>query len=62
DGAIDTHDLDVSAETMRTLLTVDREKWLVEIRAMQEYFQGYGARMPAKLLAELHSTQTALSQ
>ena len=62
DGSIDTHDLDVSAETMRTLLTVDREKWLAEIRALQEYFQGYGTRMPAKLLAELHSTQTALAQ
>ncbi|MDE2070161.1 MAG: phosphoenolpyruvate carboxykinase (GTP), partial [Gammaproteobacteria bacterium] len=62
DGTIDTHDLDVSAETMRTLLTVDREKWLAEIRAMQEYFQGYGARMPAKLLAELQATQTALAR
>ena len=62
DGAVDTHDLDVSAETMRTLLTVDREKWQAEIRAMQEYFQGYGPRMPAKLLAELQATQTALAK
>lgn len=61
-GAIDTHDLELSAETMRTLLTVDREKWLTEMRAMQEYFQGYGTRMPAKLLAELQATQTALAQ
>lgn len=61
-GAIDTHDLDVNADTMATLLAVDRTKWLGEMRALREYFQGYGTRMPTKLLEELQRIQTALAQ
>ena len=61
-GAIDTHDLDVSAETMQALLSVERDQWLGEMQELNEYFQGYGDRMPAKLLEELRRTQAALAQ
>ena len=59
-NAIDTHDLDVNKETMQTLLAVDQQKWLKELQALEEYFLGYGQRMPAILLSELKRIQSAL--
>jgi len=47
---------------MRSLLAVDRNKWLGEMQALSEYFQGYGRRMPAALLEELNRTRAALAQ
>jgi phosphoenolpyruvate carboxykinase (GTP) len=63
EDAIDTRGLNVPAETMRALLTVDREKWRMEMNALGEYFDTYGTRLPRKLRDEhtrvLSSLKTA---
>lgn len=63
EDAIDTRGLNVPAETMRALLTVDHEKWRMEMNALGEYFDTYGTRLPRKLRDEharvLSSLKTA---
>ncbi len=49
EGAIDTTDLDVSAETMRELTSVDVEHWKTENAHFAEYLDGYGKHVPQAL-------------
>ncbi|MGH8280514.1 MAG: phosphoenolpyruvate carboxykinase (GTP) [Gammaproteobacteria bacterium] len=60
EDAIDTAGLDIKPDIMRALLEVDRVKWRTEMHALDEYFSGYGERMPARLLQELARVKTAL--
>lgn len=48
---IDTRDLDISAETMAALLSVDKDQWKAEMASVGEYLQSYGDRLPSELLA-----------
>ena len=59
--AIDTHDLDVSTETMQALLAVDAAKWRAEMQTLEEYFVSYGDRLPAKLWDEHRRVTAALA-
>ncbi|MGH8280686.1 MAG: phosphoenolpyruvate carboxykinase (GTP) [Gammaproteobacteria bacterium] len=60
-GAIDTHDLEISAETMQALLAVDRDRWLKEMQTLDEYFKSYGERLPVKLRDEHRRVTAALA-
>ena len=51
-GDIDTSELDVSAETMHALTTIDNAQWLAEMTSIGEYLESYGERLPDALLAE----------
>jgi phosphoenolpyruvate carboxykinase (GTP) len=53
--------LDVSAERLAALLTVDATLWRKEVADMREYLGRYGSRLPAALLAELDSTEQRLA-
>ncbi len=46
DGAIDTTGLDVSAETMRSLLAIDPSDWREEATSLAEFFAKFGDRLP----------------
>jgi phosphoenolpyruvate carboxykinase (GTP) len=46
---IDTNDLDVSEETMQSLLSVDIGQWQQEMTSIGEYFETYGERLPEAL-------------
>jgi phosphoenolpyruvate carboxykinase (GTP) len=46
EGAIDTNGLDVSAEAMRELMSVDKEAWSTEARELEEFFKSFGDRVP----------------
>lgn len=50
---IDTNDLDVSEETMQSLLSVDIGQWQQEMTSIGEYFETYGERLP-ETLREVH--------
>ncbi len=50
--AIDTAGLNVTAEQMRELTTVDRAAWLNELAGIEEYFARFGKRLPPELQAE----------
>ncbi|HSC48054.1 MAG TPA: phosphoenolpyruvate carboxykinase (GTP) [Gammaproteobacteria bacterium] len=59
-GALDTHDLDVDEATLKALLAVDHGKWRKEMADLEEYFKGYGDRIPAKLHDEQRRVAAAL--
>ena len=59
-GAIDTHGLKVSVDTMQALLAVDRAKWSREMHELGEYFRSFGARLPDKLREEHRRVTSAL--
>ena len=52
DGDIDTSELDISAETMRDLTTIDIGRWKTENEHFSDYLDTYGDRVPAALRAE----------
>ena len=52
DGDIDTSELDISAETMRELTTIDVERWKTENQHFADYLDTYGDRVPAALRSE----------
>jgi phosphoenolpyruvate carboxykinase (GTP) len=46
EGAIDTNGLDVSAEAMRELMSVDKEAWRGEAKELEEFLKSFGDRVP----------------
>ncbi|MFA5006204.1 MAG: phosphoenolpyruvate carboxykinase (GTP) [Candidatus Izemoplasmatales bacterium] len=52
-GDLDLTGLDVSAETMTALLSVDVPAWRREADAVEKYYEIYGDRLPPGLRAEL---------
>lgn len=51
-GDIDIDGLDISAETMQALTSIDAEQWRTEMAAIGEYLESYGDRLPEALRAE----------
>src|SRR5256885_9039865 len=54
---LETRGLDVGADALTALLTVDAALWRKELAELREYLARFGSRLPAGLLAELESTQ-----
>ncbi len=61
-GDIDTTGLDISEETMRELLTVDKQAWLDDISNIKEFYALIGDRVPAELKEELAALEARLSK
>jgi phosphoenolpyruvate carboxykinase (GTP) len=59
-GALDMTGLQVSADAMRTLLTVDTEGWLAEIPLIKQHYDKFGDRLPAALWEELDQLERRL--
>ena len=59
---IDTSDLDVSAETMDALLSVNVDQWNAEMDSVGEYLESYGERLPAALREEHAAVVEALKK
>ena len=59
-GAIDTDGLDVSAEDMEKLLTVDVDEWRAEVPSIREHFAMFGDKLPAQLAAEVDRLEQQL--
>jgi phosphoenolpyruvate carboxykinase (GTP) len=62
DGGIDTQDLDVSAETMRELTSIDANRWKTENEHFGEYLDRFGDRVPEALRAEQQRVADELEQ
>jgi phosphoenolpyruvate carboxykinase (GTP) len=62
EGALDTTGLDISPNTLDTLLSVDADGWREEARSVLEYYQRYGTRMPRALIAEAEALRTRLAR
>ncbi len=62
EGALDTDGLDISAEDLKKLFTVDNEQGLKEVSEMREYYKKFGDRLPAELTAELDKIEARLKK
>ncbi len=62
EGGIDTSGLDISAATMRELLSVNFEDWKTENEQFAEYLDEFGERTPAALRAEQQRLASELEQ
>ena len=59
-GALDVTGMDISDEVLAELFAVDAESWLAEADLTAEYFQLFGDRLPAELVAQLDSLKARL--
>jgi phosphoenolpyruvate carboxykinase (GTP) len=58
---LNTTGLDVSAEALRELTSIDPALWRKETAAIREYLRSYGDRLPHALLRELDVTESKLN-
>eukprot|EP01006_Ploeotia_vitrea_P048098 TRINITY_DN67197_c3_g11_i2.p1 TRINITY_DN67197_c3_g11~~TRINITY_DN67197_c3_g11_i2.p1 ORF type:complete len:592 (+),score=328.84 TRINITY_DN67197_c3_g11_i2:399-2174(+) len=62
EGSLDLSDLDVPAETMKSLFKVDPVEWKNEIARNQQFFDKFGDRLPARIQAQLDQLKTRIAQ
>ncbi len=61
DGSIDISGLDMDADTLKNLTSIDRQQWQAEIAAIGEYLASYGERLPEALQQEYERVRDALA-
>ena len=61
-GAIDTTDLDMSAEALEELFEVDKKLWLEDVADQEKYFAQFGDKLPAEIKAQLETLKANLSK
>jgi phosphoenolpyruvate carboxykinase (GTP) len=59
---ININGLDTDGSTLNALLDVDREAWVLEMEQIKEYLEGYGERLPARMIEELDKVAVALKE
>jgi len=52
---IDVEGLDISKETLETILTVDKKRWRAEADEIEEYYKQFGDRLPKELKESLET-------
>ncbi|MBR4721356.1 MAG: phosphoenolpyruvate carboxykinase (GTP) [Clostridia bacterium] len=57
---IDITDLDLDMDTLKELLTVDKEVWLKDVENQKEYFAQFGDRLPKEISEELQKLEKNL--
>ena len=57
---IDITDLDIDINTLKELLTVDKEVWLKDVENQKEYFAQFGVRLPKEIADELTKLENNL--
>ena len=57
---IDITDLDLDMDTLKELLTVDKEVWLKDVENQKEYFAQFGDRLPKEIAEELAKLENNL--
>ena len=60
DGAIDTTNLDITAEQLKELLSVDKAVWMEDVENQKEYFAQFGDRLPAEIKKQLETLENNL--
>ncbi len=59
---INIEGLDISIDTLRDLLSVDKELWLEDCAGIRDFYAQVGARVPAELYAELEALEKRLGK
>lgn len=52
--------LDLPAEDLKALTTVNRDEWQLELEAIRKHFEGYGSKMPKELFDQLDAVEKKL--
>ncbi len=60
EGSLDLSGLDLPAQDVAALFAVEPDAWRVECDLAQEWFDRFGDRVPAELVAELEETRALL--
>ena len=60
-GALDIEGLDLDAETLAKLLTVDPEAWRTEVELIENHYRSVGDRLPAEMADELTRLEKRLT-
>jgi len=61
-GGIDISGLDLDYQTMDELFEIDGESWLYEVRMAEQFFAGFGDKLPVQLGSELIELESRLIQ
>ncbi|MDD6095513.1 MAG: phosphoenolpyruvate carboxykinase (GTP) [Clostridia bacterium] len=59
---INTEGLDISLDTMKELLTVDKESWLADVENIKEFYKLVGDHVPAEMYEELAALEKRLAE
>ena len=59
---INIEGLDISRDTIRDLLTVDKEAWLADVENIKDFYKLVGDHVPAEMYDELEALETRLSK
>ena len=54
--------LDITVDTVRDLLSVDKELWLEDCKGIKEFYAQVGERVPAEFYEELKALEARLSK
>ncbi len=57
---IDLTDLDMDMDTLKGILTVDKDMWTKEAAEIEEHYKKFGDKLPAELKAQLEALKAAL--
>jgi phosphoenolpyruvate carboxykinase (GTP) len=59
--ALNTDGLDMPAEDLERILTVDPDEWKAEISDIREFFESFGDRLPPAMAAQLDALEARLN-
>jgi len=60
--AIDIEGLDISAEALKGILSVNKEEWLREVESIKAHYNNYGPKLPKELWNQLYALEKRLSE
>lgn len=59
---IDLTDLDMDMDTLKSILTVDKESWNKEVEEITEHYKQFGDRLPKELVEQLEQLKANLAK
>mgnify|MGYP000872382705 FL=1 len=60
--AIDIEGLDISADALKGILSVNKEEWLREVESIKAHYNNYGPKLPKELWNQLYALEKRLSE
>ena len=59
---IDIEDCDIDKKTLQSILNVEKEYWLDDIKSIEELYNKFGDRVPATLIKEVKDMEARLKK
>ncbi|HKI77207.1 MAG TPA: phosphoenolpyruvate carboxykinase (GTP) [Ignavibacteriaceae bacterium] len=61
DGAIGNNGININNEELKSILSIDKENWLKEVKEIENYFKFFGDSLPNELNEELQNLKKRLN-